>query len=67
LLLCLGLSFWRTADSYQIIALAISPMIIRWQAHRYLLGQSMSFLSGDFAGRNRDKVMQNPRRSRSCD
>ncbi|MCL4143652.1 UNVERIFIED_CONTAM: hypothetical protein GTU68_049314 [Idotea baltica] len=34
------------------------PMIIRWQAHRYLLGQSMSFYQDDFAGRIATKVMQ---------
>ncbi len=34
------------------------PMIIRWQAHRYLLGQSISFFQNDFAGRISTKVMQ---------
>ncbi|MEM7300782.1 MAG: ABC transporter ATP-binding protein [Pseudomonadota bacterium] len=34
------------------------PMIIRWQAHRYLLGQSMSFYQDEFAGRVATKVMQ---------
>ena len=34
------------------------PMIIRWQAHRYLLGQSMNFYSDEFAGRVATKVMQ---------
>lgn len=34
------------------------PMIVRWQAHRYLLGQSMSFYQDDFAGRIATKVMQ---------
>jgi ATP-binding cassette subfamily B multidrug efflux pump len=34
------------------------PMIIRWQAHRYLLGQSMSFYQDDFAGRIATKVLQ---------
>ncbi|MCU4674865.1 ABC transporter ATP-binding protein/permease [Catenovulum sp. 2E275] len=34
------------------------PMIIRWQAHRYLLGQSISFFQNDFAGRVATKVMQ---------
>ena len=34
------------------------PMIIRWQAHRYLLGQSMSFFQDEFAGRIATKVMQ---------
>ncbi|WP_028305111.1 ABC transporter ATP-binding protein [Oceanospirillum maris] len=34
------------------------PMVIRWQAHRYLLKQSVSFYSNDFAGRIATKVMQ---------
>ncbi|MCD8548262.1 MAG: ABC transporter ATP-binding protein/permease [Aeromonadaceae bacterium] len=34
------------------------PMAIRWQAHRYLLKQSLSFYSNDFAGRVATKVMQ---------
>lgn len=34
------------------------PMAIRWQAHRYLLRQSVTFYSNDFAGRVATKVMQ---------
>jgi ATP-binding cassette subfamily B multidrug efflux pump len=34
------------------------PMIGRWQMHRYLLRQSMSFFSNEFAGRVATKVMQ---------
>ncbi|NVK00809.1 MAG: ABC transporter ATP-binding protein [Oceanospirillaceae bacterium] len=34
------------------------PMAIRWSAHRYLLGQSLSFYQNDFAGRIATKVMQ---------
>ena len=34
------------------------PMIIRWQAHRYMLGQSMAFYGDEFAGRVATKVMQ---------
>ncbi len=34
------------------------PMIIRWKAHRYLLGQSLAFFQNDFAGRIATKVMQ---------
>tara|TARA_B100000678_G_C18202622_1_gene500129 strand:- start:401 stop:1900 length:1500 start_codon:yes stop_codon:yes gene_type:complete len=33
-------------------------MRIRWQAHRYLLGQSLSFFHNEFAGRVATKVMQ---------
>ena len=34
------------------------PMAIRWRAHRYLLGQSMSFYQNELAGRIATKVMQ---------
>lgn len=34
------------------------PMNIRWQAHRYLLNQSLSFYHDEFAGRIATKVMQ---------
>jgi ATP-binding cassette subfamily B multidrug efflux pump len=34
------------------------PMIGRWQMHRYLLRQSMTFFSNEFAGRVATKVMQ---------
>lgn len=34
------------------------PMRIRWQAHRYLLGQSLSFYQDEFAGRIATKLMQ---------
>ena len=34
------------------------PMRMRWQAHRYLLKQSMSFYQDDYAGRIATKVMQ---------
>lgn len=34
------------------------PMIVRWQGHRYLLGQSLSFYQDEFAGRIATKLMQ---------
>jgi len=34
------------------------PMAIRWQGHRYLLRQSVSFFANDFAGRVATKLMQ---------
>lgn len=34
------------------------PMIVRWSAHRYLLGQSIGFYQNEFAGRLATKVMQ---------
>jgi ATP-binding cassette, subfamily B, multidrug efflux pump len=33
-------------------------MRVRWQAHRYILGQSLSFFHNDFAGRISQKMMQ---------
>jgi len=34
------------------------PMMIRWQAHRYILRQSLSYFQDDFAGRLATTVMQ---------
>lgn len=34
------------------------PMIVRWQSHRFLLGQSMKFFHNEFSGRLATKVMQ---------
>ncbi len=34
------------------------PMIVRWQAHRYLLRQSLNFFHNEFAGRIATRVMQ---------
>ncbi|TCD15340.1 ABC transporter ATP-binding protein [Oricola cellulosilytica] len=34
------------------------PMVIRWKAHRYLLGQSFAFYQDEFAGRVATKMMQ---------
>jgi len=34
------------------------PMLLRWQFHRRMLGQSMSFYQDEFAGRVAAKVMQ---------
>lgn len=34
------------------------PMKVRWQAHRYLIGQSLDFFQNEFAGRVATKVMQ---------
>jgi ATP-binding cassette subfamily B multidrug efflux pump len=34
------------------------PMSIRWQAHRYLLSQSLAFYQDEFAGRVATKLMQ---------
>ncbi|WP_277810454.1 ABC transporter ATP-binding protein [Chromohalobacter canadensis] len=42
------------------------PMRIRWQAHRYLLRQSMGFYQDEFAGRIATKVMQTALAVREC-
>ncbi len=34
------------------------PMAIRWQVHRYVLGQSLSYYQDEFAGRIATKIMQ---------
>ena len=34
------------------------PMLARWLAHRYILGQSLPFFQDEFAGRISQKVMQ---------
>ncbi|MFC6489043.1 ABC transporter ATP-binding protein [Nitratireductor sp. GCM10026969] len=42
------------------------PMRIRWQVHRYLLRQSMSFYQEEFAGRIATKLMQTALAVREC-
>ncbi len=34
------------------------PMLVRWKAHRFMLGQSLAFFQDEFAGRVSQKVMQ---------
>lgn len=34
------------------------PMVVRWQAHRYLINQSYSFFQNEFSGRIATKVLQ---------
>lgn len=41
----------------QVIAAPVSNRV-RWQTHRYVLRQSLSFFQNDFAGRVANKVMQ---------
>jgi ATP-binding cassette subfamily B multidrug efflux pump len=47
----------QTLLKYQALA-ANFPMRLRWNFHRLLLGQSMSFYQDEFAGRVAAKVMQ---------
>jgi ATP-binding cassette subfamily B multidrug efflux pump len=42
------------------------PMRIRWQVHRYLLKQSMTFYQDEFAGRIAAKLMQTALAVREC-
>lgn len=57
LVLIPGFVLLRALFSHQAL-LGNYPMRIRWQAHRYLLGQSLSFFHNEFAGRVATKVMQ---------
>ncbi|WP_275782900.1 ABC transporter ATP-binding protein [Pararhizobium gei] len=60
MLILIGLPALVAFDSlimHQIL-LGNYPMIGRWQMHRYLLRQSMTFFANEFAGRVATKVMQ---------
>ena len=52
-----ALKFFYNAVSHQGL-LGNFAMRIRWQAHRYLLRQSVDFFQNDFAGRIATKMMQ---------
>lgn len=52
-----GASLLHSLLMHQAIA-SNYPMRIRWQFHRYLLGQSMAFFTEEYAGRVSNKVMQ---------
>ena len=52
-----GLVALRTIVKHQTLA-ANFPMRLRWNFHRLMLGQSMSFFHDEFAGRIAAKVMQ---------
>ena len=52
-----GLIALRSMVMHQTL-LGNYPMSIRWNAHRYLLGQSMTFYQDEFAGRVATKMMQ---------
>ncbi len=58
LLIALPLLTWLRSNLTHQSLLGNYPMSIRWRAHRYLLGQSVSFFQNDFAGRVATKVMQ---------
>ena len=47
----------QTMVKHQTLA-ANFPMLLRWNFHRHMLGQSMAFYGDEFAGRVATKVMQ---------
>ncbi|MGB6138391.1 MAG: ABC transporter ATP-binding protein, partial [Shewanella sp.] len=57
-LIVIPLIVWLHASIVHQTLLGNYPMAIRWQAHRYLLKQSIGFYQDDFAGRVATKVMQ---------
>jgi ATP-binding cassette subfamily B multidrug efflux pump len=57
LLVIPGFGALHTLTMHQALA-GNFPMIARWQMHRYLIRQSMTFFSNEFAGRVSTKVMQ---------
>ncbi len=50
-------TFLQSLFMFQTI-FANYPMLVRWQAHRYMLGQSLAFFQNEFAGRVSQRVMQ---------
>lgn len=57
LVLIPGFGALHTMTMHQALA-GNFPMIARWQMHRYLIRQSMTFFANEFAGRVSTKVMQ---------
>ena len=57
-LVALPITVWLHSSLVHQTLLGNYPMIIRWQTHRYLLGQSLAFYQNEFAGRVATKVMQ---------
>ncbi|MCC2595078.1 ABC transporter ATP-binding protein/permease [Pusillimonas sp. MFBS29] len=53
----IGLVALRTMVQHQVLAINL-PLRLRWQFHRLMLRQSLSFFSDEFAGRVTTKVMQ---------
>lgn len=52
-----GLVALRTLVQHQVLAINL-PLRLRWDFHRLMLRQSLSFFSDEFAGRVTTKVMQ---------
>ncbi|WP_438301624.1 ABC transporter ATP-binding protein [Pseudomonas sp. NMS19W] len=57
LLTSVGLVALRTMVQHQILAINL-PLRLRWDFHRLMLRQSLSFFSDEFSGRVTTKVMQ---------
>ncbi|MCO5146016.1 MAG: ABC transporter ATP-binding protein/permease [Aquamicrobium sp.] len=60
-----GIVFGNSLLNHQTL-FANYPMRIRWQVHRYLLKQSMTFYQDEFAGRIATKLMQTALAVREC-
>ena len=57
MVLSVGLVALRTMVQHQILAINL-PLRLRWDFHRLMLRQSLSFFSDEFSGRVTTKVMQ---------
>ena len=65
-LVALPLMVWFHSLINQQTLMGNYPMRIRWQVHRYLLKQSMTFYQDEFAGRIAAKLMQTALAVREC-
>lgn len=57
LVISVGLVAMRTMVQHQVLAINL-PLRLRWDFHRLMLRQSLSFFSDEFSGRVTTKVMQ---------
>jgi ATP-binding cassette subfamily B multidrug efflux pump len=57
LVVSIGLVAMRTMVQHQVLAINL-PLRLRWDFHRLMLRQSLSFFSDEFSGRVTTKVMQ---------
>ncbi|WP_163028338.1 ABC transporter ATP-binding protein, partial [Pseudomonas viridiflava] len=57
LVVSIGLVALRTMVQHQVLAINL-PLRLRWDFHRLMLRQSLSFFSDEFSGRVTTKVMQ---------
>ena len=65
-LFALPSTIWIHSFLQQQTLMGNYPMRIRWQVHRYLLKQSMTFYQDEFAGRIATKLMQTALAVREC-